>query len=94
LIDVHLLKIGSTAELKFLEIVDIFKKMNVPIKFSLSQKKISEQLKKASDEKAEKLIILGEKEAKTEKIIVREALDSSQKEITIKELERYVKKMI
>ena len=93
IIDIHLLKIGSTSELKFLEIVDIFKKMNVPIKFSLSEKKISEQLKKAHDENAEKLIILGEREAKSEKVIIRNAKDSSQKDFSLKDLEKYIKKI-
>lgn len=93
LINIHLLKIGSTAELKFLDIVDVFRKINVPLKFSISEKKISSQLEKASNEKANKLIILGEKEAKSDKIIVRDADDYSQKEMTIKQLEKYVKKI-
>jgi histidyl-tRNA synthetase len=92
-VNIHLLKIGSTAELKFLEIVDIFKKMNIPLQFSLSEKKISKQLERAKKENADKIIILGEREAKTGKVILRNAGDSSQKEIKIKDLEKYVKKI-
>ncbi len=92
-INIHLLKIGSTAELKFLEVVDIFKKLNLPVKFSLSEKKISKQLKLAEADKADKLIIFGEKEAQKNKVIVRDADDFSQKEIYIKDLEKYLKKI-
>ncbi len=92
-INIHLLKIGSTSELKFLEIVDIFKKLNVPIKFNLSEKKISDQLKKAHDNNVEKIVILGEKEAKDNKVVVRNAEDSSQKDYSLKDLEKYIKRI-
>lgn len=92
-INIHLLKIGSTSELKFLEIIDVFKKINIPIKFNISDRKISEQLKKAHADNVEKIIILGEKEAKDGKVVVRNAEDSSQKEYLIKDLGRYIKRI-
>jgi len=94
LVNIHLLKIGSTSELKFLEILNIFKKMRIPIKFYVSERKISDQLKKAQKDGAEKLIILGEKEAKNDKVLIREASDSSQKEVKIKDLEKILKKFV
>ena len=93
-INIHLLKIGSTAELKFFEIVDIFKKLHLPVKFSISENKISKQLKKAKDDNADKIIIFGEKEAKRDKILTRDIDDYSQKEINITDLEKYLKKLI
>lgn len=92
-INIHLLKIGSTAKLKYLDIIDIFSKIKIPINYDIKEEKISKQIKKATESNADYTIIIGETESKKNKVIVRKMEDYSQKEIETKELSTYIKKL-
>ncbi len=93
-INLHLLKIGSTAKLKYLEVLDALAKIAVPIKYNIKEEKISKQIKQAISDEAEYSIIIGEIEAKKDKVLVRKMKDFSQKEIPVKDLGKYIKKII
>lgn len=93
-VNIHLLKIGSTAKLKYLDIVDTFSKLKVPIKYDIKEDKISKQIKKANEMEADYSIIIGEAESKKNKVIIRKMKDYSQKEIDMKDVSSYIKKLI
>ena len=61
---------------------------------TLRKKKISKQIKKAIDEKADYAVIMGETEAKKNTVVVRKMSDFSQTEVHIKDIGKYVKKLI
>lgn len=93
-VNIHLLKIGSTSKLKYLDIVDSLSKINTPIFYDIKEEKISKQIKKAVSEKADYAVIMGETEAKKNKVVVRKMSDFSQTEVNIKDVGKYVKKLI
>jgi histidyl-tRNA synthetase len=93
-VNLHLLKIGSTSKLKYLEVVDALAKISAPVYYDINENKISAQVRKAMDENIDYAIILGETEAKKDKVIVRRMVDFSQKEVYIKDIGKYIKKLI
>ncbi|PID83315.1 hypothetical protein CSB11_02125 [Candidatus Campbellbacteria bacterium] len=93
-VNIHLLKIGSTANLKYLDVVDAFSKIKVPIHYDIKEKKISKQIKKALDSNADYSIIIGETEAKKDKALIRKMSDYSQQEVDLKDISSYINKLI
>lgn len=93
-INIHLLKIGSTSKLKYLDVVDSLSKVNTPIYYDIKEEKISKQIKKAVTENADYAVIIGETEAKRNKVVVRKMSDFSQTEIPIKDIGKYINKLI
>ncbi len=93
-VNIHLLKIGYTANLKFLEVLDVFKKVGQPLKYDIVEEKISNQIVNALEDKADYSIIFGQKEANENKVVLREMKTKSQNEIEIKNLQKYIKKLI
>ncbi len=91
---IHLLKIGQTAKLKYLNIIEIFKKLSIPINYDIKEDKISKQIKVAEKNNADFLVIIGESEAKKDKVLIRTTENSSQDEIKISEVETYMKKKL
>gem|GEM_PF-6124226 len=93
-INIHLLKIGSTAKLKFLDVIDTLAKLKAPIKYDIKEEKISKQIKEAIKDEADYVIIVGEDEAKQDKIILRKMKDYSQVEVPTKDIKKYINKII
>ncbi len=93
-INLHLLKIGSTSKLKYLEVIEALSKVNSPIKYDINEWKISKQLRNAVSEKADYIILIGEAEAKRDKVMVRKMSNFSQTEVSIKDIGKYIKKLI
>lgn len=92
-INIHLLKIGATANLKYLDVVDALSKIQIPIKYDIKEGKISKQIKKAVESGADYAVIIGETEAKKNKVLVRKMHDYSQKEMDLKDVSIYIKKL-
>lgn len=90
----HLLRIGSTAKVKSLEVLNILRKMQVPISYKIEQEKLSEQIQTAMEEKTEYALVIGELEAKSGKILVRNMKDASQIDVKIKDLSKYAKRFL
>lgn len=93
-INLHLLKIGSTSKLKYLDIVDALSKINAPVQYDIVEGKISKQVRRAMDENADYAIILGEVEAKKNNVVVRRMDNFSQTEMPIKDVAKYIKRLI
>ncbi len=92
--NLHLLKIGSTAKLKSLEVLGILNKMQIPIEYKINQEKISEQIQTALEQNADYALMIGEIEAKNDKILIRNMKNASQQEVEIKKLPQYIKKFL
>ena len=93
-VNIHLIKIGYTSKLKYLEVVDSLSKISAPIFYDINEDKISKQIKKAVDEKADYTVIMGETEAKKNKVVVRKMSNFSQTEVNIKDIGKHIKKLI
>jgi histidyl-tRNA synthetase len=93
-VNIHLLKIGSTSKLKFLDVIESLSKVNTPISYDIKEEKISKQIKKAVSDDADYAVIIGETEAKRDKVVVRKMSDFSQTEVPIKDIGKYIKKLI
>ena len=93
-VSLHLLKIGSTSKLKYLDVVDSLSKIAAPVYYDINENKISKQVRRAMDEQADYAIILGETEAKKDRLLVRRMSDFSQTEIAIKDVGKHIKKLI
>jgi histidyl-tRNA synthetase len=92
-VNIHLLKIGSTSKLKYLEVLDALSKVGTPVSYDIKEEKISEQIKKAVSNNSEYAIIIGELEAKKDKVLVRKMSDFSQTEVAIKDVGKYIEKL-
>ena len=92
-VSVYMVKLGFKAKLKSLEVAEILKKVNVPFKHDIAGEKISDQLKAAIDNDANYSIIIGQKEANENKVLIRDMVKNAQKEVSIDDLEKYLKKI-
>jgi len=93
-IKIHLVKIGMNAEIKFLKILEILKKIYLPVNFVVDENKISKQLEKLKPEPEDKLLIFGVKEAKNNVVTLRDIKTSSQIKINIDELDKKILKLL
>ncbi|MFW0870872.1 MAG: ATP phosphoribosyltransferase regulatory subunit [Patescibacteria group bacterium] len=93
-VSIHLIKIGSNARMKSLDILEAMKAACVPIYHSLDESKISQQLEEAVANKAQYALIIGQQEANRGKVLVRNMETSAQDEVSVAELARYMKKVI
>ncbi len=93
-IKMHLYKIGSTAKLKYLNVLDELSNLSVKIRYDIKEEKITNQVKKFSSEEVEYSIILGELEAKKDKVLIRKMDNFSQTEVPIKNISKYLKKIL
>jgi len=93
-VSIHLIKIGFNAKLKSLEIMEAMKSVGAPLKHSLDEKKISYQIEHAVENDASYALIVGQREANNQKVLVRNMETSAQDEIKIEDLAKYMKKLI
>ncbi len=84
-------QIGTEAKLKSLKIIEMLRQARVDICQTLSKDKMSSQIAVAENLKAPYLIIMGQKEALEEAVIVRNMLNRSQKIVPIPKLADYIK---
>lgn len=93
-VSIHLVKVGSSARMKSLEVLEAMKDAAIPIHHSLDENKISQQLEEAIKNNAKYALIVGQREANLGKVLVRNMETSAQDEISIAELARYMKKLV
>jgi histidyl-tRNA synthetase len=91
---VSFVQIGFEAKLKSLQVIEILRKEKIPTFQVLSRDKLSSQLQIADNLKIPYTIIMGQKEAMENSVIVREALTHSQETVSIKNLSIYLKKYL
>ncbi len=92
-VSVYMVKLGFKAKLKSLEVAEILKKVHIPFKYNIGEEKISDQLKAAIDNDVNYSIIIGQKEANENKVLIRDMVKNAQQEIAINDLEKYLKKI-
>lgn len=93
-VSLHLVKIGFNARLKSFQIMEVLRKMDIPLHHSIDETKISRQLDHAITNEANYALIIGHKEATENKVLVRDMETFAQNEIKIDELPKYAKKLV
>jgi histidyl-tRNA synthetase len=91
---VSFVQIGFEAKLKSLKVIEILRKEKIPTFQVLSRDKLSSQLQIADNMKIPYTIIMGQKEAMENSVIVREASTHSQETVKINDLSSFLKKYL
>jgi len=91
---VFLAQLGNLAKRKTLKLTEEFRKARIPFRFSLGRDSLSAQLKIADKIGAEYSLILGQKEALANSIIIRNMKTGNQKEVQLDKVVEEIKKKI
>ena len=89
----YFIQFGFEAKLKSLEIIDTLREAKISVSQSLSKDKLSAQLSSAEAQNFPYLLIVGQKEAMDNTVLVRFRDTRAQKAVPIKELVEYIKKL-
>lgn len=87
-------QIGFEAKLKSLQVIEMLRETKIPTYQSLSRDKLSSQLQIAENLKIPYTIIMGQKEAMENSVIVRGMANRSQETVSLAELPAYLKKIL
>lgn len=82
----YLVQLGSTAKLKALNVVEMLRKQRIPVYHSITKDKITGQLNGAEYMKATHVLIMGQKEALENTIVVRDISNREQETVSLKDL--------
>lgn len=88
---VFFLQIGPRAKKKSLEVIDCLRKAGIAVHHSLSRDRLTTQLQWSQKLKTQFLIIMGQKEALDNSVVVRDTATHKQVSVPIKELADYLK---
>jgi histidyl-tRNA synthetase len=91
---VFLAQIGDLAKRKALKLIEEFRKEEVPIFESLGRDSLKSQLKVADRLKVKYVLILGQKEALENRILLRDMESGKQKVLNLKKIIKEIKKII
>ncbi len=91
---VSFVQIGFEAKMKSLQVVEILRQSKIPTYLSLSRDKLSSQLQIAENMKIPYALIMGQKEAMENSVIVRNMANRSQETIPLENLPRYLTKIV
>jgi histidyl-tRNA synthetase len=89
----YFIQLGFEAKLKSLKIIEILRQEKISIQQSLSKDKLSSQLATADHLKIPYVLIVGQKEAMENTVIVRNMTNRSQEIIKIADLPTYLRKV-
>jgi histidyl-tRNA synthetase len=90
----YFIQLGFEAKLKSLIVIEILRKAKVPIAQALNRDKIGVQIQSAETDRIPYTIIMGQKEAMENSVIVREMRTRSQESVPFSQLADYVKKLM
>ena len=90
---VYFIQLGFEAKLKSLKILETLRKAKISVCQSLSRDKLSVQLSAAENQRIPYALILGQKEAMEESVILRNMMNHSQETIKINILPDCLKKL-
>ncbi len=90
---IYFIQLGFEAKLKSLKIIEILRQAKIPTHQSISRDKLISQLGTAENMKVPYTIIMGQKEALENTMIVRNMSDRSQESVKIEDLPNYLKKL-
>jgi len=89
----YLIQLGFQAKMKALQVVDILRKTKVAVAHSLAKDKLQSQLGSAENMKVPYVLILGQKEAIENSVVIRDMSTRVQETVLIKDLDHYIKKL-
>jgi histidyl-tRNA synthetase len=90
---IYFIQLGFEAKLKSLKIIEILRQNKIPMYQAISRDKLISQLSVAENMKIPYTIIMGQKEAIEDSVIVRHMTDRSQDTVKICDLAKYLKKL-
>lgn len=90
---IYFVQLGFEAKLKSLKIIEILRQAKIPTYQAISRDKLVSQLSVAENMKIPYTIIMGQKEALDNTVIVRDMSNRSQESIKIADLPKYLKKL-
>ncbi len=88
---IYFVKLGIEAALKSLTVLDGLRKARIPVYQSFSSDRLAPQLTEAERLKVPYLVIMGQREALQDAVIVRRVATRSQQIVRIKELPNYLR---
>lgn len=90
---IYFVQLGFEAKLKSLKIIEILRQAGIPVYQAISRDKLISQLSVAENMKIPYTIIMGQKEALEDTVIVRDMNDRAQETVKIADLPKYLKKL-
>ncbi|OHA17552.1 MAG: hypothetical protein A2836_03570 [Candidatus Taylorbacteria bacterium RIFCSPHIGHO2_01_FULL_45_63] len=90
---IYFIQLGFEAKLKSLRIIEILRQAKIPMLQALSKDKLAAQLSGAEHMKIPYTILIGQKEAMEDSVIVRNMASRSQETVKIASLPEYLKKI-
>ncbi len=87
----YLVQLGPSAKLKALNIVEELRKNKIPVYHSITKDKITGQLNGAEYVKASHVLIMGQKEAIENSVVVRNVLNREQDTVPLANLAEYLR---
>lgn len=89
----YLVQLGNTAKLKALNVVETLRKQKIYVYHSITKDKITGQLSGAEYMGATYLLIIGQKEALEDTVVVRNISNREQETVPVKDLAAFLKKL-
>lgn len=89
----YLVQLGNTAKLKALNVVEFLRKNKIPVYHSLTKDKITGQLTGAEYMHATHVLIIGQKEAIEDSVVVRNISNREQETVAVKNLPEFLRKL-
>lgn len=89
----YLVQLGSLAKLKALNIVELLRKNKINVYHSITKDKITGQLSGAEYMKATHVLIMGQKEAIENSVVVRNLINREQNTVSIEKLPEFLKNL-
>lgn len=87
----YLVQLGGTAKLKALNVVEMLRRQKITVYHSITKDKITGQLNGAEYMKATHVLIMGQKEAIENSMVVRNVLNREQETVPLTELCEFLK---
>ncbi len=89
----YLIQLGPSAKLKALNVVEMLRKHKIPVYHSITKDKITGQLSGAEYMKATHVLVMGQKEAMENSIIVRSISTREQETVFLDKLPEFLKRL-
>lgn len=90
---IFFLQIGFCAKLKSLRVIEMLRKMRIPLYQALNRDKLISQMSSVENLRIPYSLILGQREALENSVIVRNTISRAQETIKLQHLAEYFKKM-
>ncbi len=90
--NIFFVKVGESAELQSIPIIEILRKHKIPVYHSLSEDSLSVQIETAKSLNIPYMIIFGKREELDKTVILRDMKKGSQDTVKIEKLHEYIKK--